>query len=227
MNQSGHRIAEIARMLADPARAAMLIRLLDGSARSASELARAADIAPSTASEHFRLLTSLQLVAARKQGRMRLYRIANDEVAQAIEVLGAIANRSARRAADRRPGPGDPLREARTCYSHVAGRLGVGIARALARQEFLHAVDAMPALTERGAEALSRSGLFGERVDPAMMIAKPCLDWTEREHHLAGPFGRALLERLLQCRWVVRSSPHRALRITPKGAAGLRQLGVF
>jgi hypothetical protein len=103
----------------------------------------------------------------------------------------------------------------------------VGIARALARQEFFHTADAMPALSERGAEALVHSGLFEERLDIDATIAKPCLDRTEREHHLAGPFGRALLERLLQCRWVVRSSPHRALRLTPKGAAGLRQLGVF
>jgi DNA-binding transcriptional ArsR family regulator len=220
-------MSEVAALLGDPTRATMLDALMDGRARPAGELARTAGIAPSTASEHLARLVAGRLLVVEPSGRERLYRLASADVAEVLEALSRLGSEepvSSLRTAGRR----DALQAARTCYDHLAGRLGVAVTDALVARDVLRPRDGSFELSEGGAVFLAEIGVD---VDGARarkrVFARSCLDWSERRPHLAGALGAALADAALGHGWVRRRPNDRALDVTPHGVAALRKrLGV-
>jgi DNA-binding transcriptional ArsR family regulator len=217
-------VAAVTRALANRARLAMLERLMDGRAHPAGDLAREAGIAPSTASGHLAELVEAGLVQAEPSGRQRRYRLSGPEVARAIEALAVIAP-SRRVSTLRAATAAERLREGRTCYDHLAGRLGVAVTDALLARRALRRRDGAFVLTGPG-EQLFRSidvdvGAAGER---RRAFALACQDWTERRSHLAGALGAELCDRLFELGWIARRGPGRAVVLTEAGGAGLRKL---
>ena len=217
-----------AQLIAEPARAAMLDLLMDGHAWPAGVLARRVGVAPSTASEHLARLAAGGLVAVEPNGRERRYRLASPHVADALEALARIDRDSPVRTL-RESSRKVALRDARTCYDHLAGRLGVAITDALVERGALVVRDTSFDLTDDG-EAFLMDRLW---VDVAAArsgsraFARACLDWTERRPHLAGALGAALARSLLDRDWVRRRPGDRGLVVTPSGEAGLAEaLGI-
>ncbi|HEV2540872.1 MAG TPA: helix-turn-helix transcriptional regulator [Frateuria sp.] len=214
-----HQLAEFGSLLAEPARAAMLLALVDGTARPAGELAQAAGIGAPTASAHLKRLLEGGLLAVQAQGRHRYYRLASDEVAGWLEAL-ALPRRNVA------PPTGDAaLRRARSCYRHLAGQLGVALCAGLLERGHLATTSDGLMLAPAGAAALADAGL-----DPAATRRLPdlrgrgCLDWTERRLHLGGPLGVALTGALLEAGWLRHATRGRALL---PSAEGLRRFGLL
>jgi len=200
---------------------------MDGRALPAGQLAMIANVAPQTASSHLTKLVDGQLLAVEQQGRHRYYRLASVEVAHAVEALMTIAPRAdnAARKSARGRGPDDALAYARTCYSRLAGRLGVAIAEALQERELLAQNEDSFAVTQRGREWLERLGIeTTERQVSGPRFARRCLDWTERRHHIAGHLGSAMLARFLELKWIARIPDTRAVRVTLEGERRLWEL---
>jgi DNA-binding transcriptional ArsR family regulator len=223
------RFAEIAALAGDPARVGMLHALLDGRALTATELARAAGVTPQTASGHLSRLTRAGLIAVHQQGRHRYHRLASATVAQMMESIMQVAALAAPPPARMFTGPRDAaLRQARTCYDHLAGRLGVALADALVDAGHVELTDDAGLLTETGAAHLKRAGLDVEGISgvngkrPKRVLCRPCLDWSERRPHLAGALGAALCSHCLDKGWIRRIDGTRAVAITRKGEQGLR-----
>jgi DNA-binding transcriptional ArsR family regulator len=217
-------IAPVAGLLGDPARAAIVGALHDGRALPAGELARRAAIAPSTASEHLARLVTGGLLEVERGGRHRYFRIANAEVAQAVEALAAIAPRRRVRSL-RDANTASALAEARTCYDHLAGRLGVAVAEALLRRRALSDADGRFAPGARARSVLADLGIDVHRVHVRRRpFALRCLDWSERRPHVAGALGAALAGRALEAGWVERRPASRALHVTDRGREALRSM---
>jgi DNA-binding transcriptional ArsR family regulator len=221
--QTRYHIAEIGTLLSDPARAAILLALMDGTIRPAGELARMAGIAPSTASAHLRKLIEGELLAVVHQGRNRYYRLANDRVAQLIENL-SVAGVGA---PPSNPWRGDPVMlRARTCYNHLAGALGVALfERIRAADGWALSGDAVH-LSEAGSRRLKEVGLLGDGEAVGEIPGRTCVDWSERRFHLGGKLGAWLASRLFEREWLRRRSSNRALTATTAGRKGLRALGL-
>jgi DNA-binding transcriptional ArsR family regulator len=213
-------MAEVAALAGDPARAGMLHALMDGRALTASELAEVAGIAPQTASGHLGQLTRAGLLAVERQGRHRYHRLASPAVARLLEslmLLAAEARPSTRRVST---GPRDEkMRAARTCYDHLAGRLGVGIAGAMAERGYIEFAEEAGLVTAAGERFLARLGVSLETpARTSRPLCRLCLDWSERRPHLAGRLGAALCSHCLTRGWIRRRADGRALDITPAGA---------
>jgi DNA-binding transcriptional ArsR family regulator len=222
------RFARIAAMIADPTRARMLTHLLGSEHVTAGELARAAGITPQTASAHLSKLVDAALVAIRSQGRHRYFRLANGDIAHALEALSLVAesDASSTAAKDRwSTGAFRSLREARSCYGHLAGRLGVALHDALVeRRALAHDGEAFR-LTDEGRATLHTLGLDADTVKTSRRgIVYPCLDWSERRDHFAGPLAVALLGHFLDRRWLARVPRSRAIEPTPTGRRALANL---
>jgi len=206
-----YELASFGELLGDSSRAAMLLSLMDGRARPATELAELAGISPSTASLHLKRLLSGRVLAVERLGRHRYYRLAGEEVAAALETIAALLPVPAQRR------PLDPERQrlaaARTCYHHLAGRLGVAWREALESQGLIALRHGAPALTRRGQERFEALKLRTARWPEG----KLCLDWTERRHHLGGALGALLTKHLFDLRWIARRTGHRAVRLTTTG----------
>lgn len=219
------RIARVAAQIAEPARARMLTYLMGGDAASAGELARAAGVSASTASEHLARLESEGLVVAQARGRHRYFRLADEDILRVLEALALVAERGTHAQAWASPAR-QRLRCARSCYGHLAGRLGVQMLEALLTQGWLAAAPGGYALTPAGRAALHAIGLPGEvldRIAHAAVAGSPCLDWSERRDHLAGPLATALLRHCLDQGWLRRREGERALAITPPGRLALER----
>jgi DNA-binding transcriptional ArsR family regulator len=214
---SGNAIAAVAALIADPVRANMLSALMSGMALTAGELAEAGGITPQTASTHLARLLDAEVVTVEKQGRHRYYRLVSPEIAQAIELLSLAATSGPRRY--HRPGPKDEaLRIARSCYDHIAGRLGLALADAMRARGHIEIADAAARVTGDGMAFLAHFGADIEgRHRP---LCRACLDWSERRYHIAGRVGAALLNRSLDLQWVERAPGSRALVITKAGRIG-------
>jgi DNA-binding transcriptional ArsR family regulator len=203
------------------ARANILSPLKGGRALTAGEQARQAGVTAQTTSGHIAKLAEAELIALEKQGRHRYYRLASPDVAHAIHALMAVAASGPKR---HHPiGPRDEaMRVARTCYDHLAGRLAVALADSLCRRGSISMADGVGLVTDEGAQLLAD---FGIDISPSGRSRRPlcrtCLDWSERRPHLAGQLGAALLNRLLELRWVTRVPDSRALSITSAGQRGL------
>jgi DNA-binding transcriptional ArsR family regulator len=215
-------IAEVAALLADRSRVAMLDVLLDGAAHPVGVLADAAGIAPSTASEHLARLASAGLVSGRTHGRHRLYVIADPDVATTLEALGALAHIPQTNGL-RGWNKMQRLRAARTCYDHLAGRLGVFLADVAQEQG---ALTADFVLTETAPVWFERLGVTIEELPRTRRpFLRVCTDWTERREHLAGTIGAAVCTSLFSMGWIDRVPGGRAVRVTPAGAEALWDLG--
>lgn len=213
-------LADLGEAIGEPSRAAMLVALMGGVALPASELARAAGVAASTATSHLGRLVQAGLVVARAQGRHRYFALSGPHVADAVERLAALDLRPRAVRAE----PDETLAVARTCYAHLAGRVAVALwARAVA-ERWVRWTDAAVSLLPRGHAALARRGLLADAALP--LAGSPCLDWSERVPHVSGRLGVALCSALLARAWVVRVPDGRAVRVTARGHDGLAELGV-
>jgi DNA-binding transcriptional ArsR family regulator len=221
--------------VADRRRCQILLALNDGRALPASRLAAEAGVSAATTSAHLAKLTAAGLLTVEARGRHRYYRLAGPEVAVLMESLQRLAPAAPVRSL-RQGTRAAALRQARTCYDHVAGRLGVALMAALldkghltggdgrydpdagtdVRAGFGH--DADYELTPAGTGFLAE---FGVRIPPNRRLIRYCVDWSEQRHHLSGALGRGLLDRLLELDWIRRSESDRALRVTDTGRTGL------
>lgn len=211
------RLAVIAALLGDPARANMMAVLMDGRALTAKELAFIARVSPQTTSGHLGKLSEAGLLAVERQGRHKYFRLANPLVGQMLESILAVAGPEPARTIAWRGG--EALRTARTCYDHLAGRLGVALADSLTRQGYV-------TLSADGGEVTSTGQAFladfGAEPTPGKRVfCRPCLDWSERRPHIAGRLGQALADRCFHLGWIERQRDTRAVAITATGRAGL------
>jgi DNA-binding transcriptional ArsR family regulator len=221
-------IASAAFLIADPTRAAMLVSLLDGQMRPAGELASAAGVTPQTASSHLSKLLAGGLLKVEVRGRHRYYRLGGSHIAFALETLAfvGVTEPARRKPASREA---QSLAFARCCYDHLAGRIGVAITQGLLAREFLLvAADKRYEVTPTGADWFFGMGLDVTKLKPNRRgLARQCLDWTERKHHLSGPLGVTFMSLLCSNDWLRRSKVSRVVRVTPKGWVGLKEeLGV-
>jgi DNA-binding transcriptional ArsR family regulator len=219
-------LAEVGALLGEPARTRILTALLSGCALTAKELAYFAGVAAPTASSHLSRLVAGQLLVMEKQGRCHYYRLRSADIAGAIEGLMTVA-----------PAPvnGWPpnhrvepaLREARLCYDHLAGRLGVSLCDLMLRRDYVMLADGGGELTGAGEAFLTGLGIDLGRVRGAKRrYCRSCIDWTERRHHLSGAVGAALAQVFLERGWVARVQDSRALTVTAGGRKKLSGLGV-
>ncbi len=214
-------LATIGRLIGDPNRARMLQVLLGGRPQSGSALAAAAGISRSLASAHLKKLAAGGLVRAERSGRQQVYSIAAEQVAEALETLLLLAPatpvRSLRGSTRMRN-----LRWARMCYDHLAGVVGVAVTEALTAQGAIGERDGAWVLGPDGPRVLAGLGLDAAAVPHRTRpLLRPCLDWTERRHHLAGGLGAALTAELTRREWLRREDGSRIVTITPNGCAGL------
>lgn len=219
--------ATVAKCLASHARSVMVGCLLDGRAMTAGELARAASVLPSTASEHLARLVAAGLVTSTSHGRRRYFLLATIETAEALEALARICPRqSTRSLAGVREDTA--LSTARLCYDHLAGKVGVAILDALLSARWLQPADRGYAETAKGTAEFCRLGIdTGSLRSRRRAFARECMDWTERRPHLAGALGASVATALLDQRWLERRPQGRGLRITPAGAAQLNEMFAF
>ena len=203
----------IATAIGEPARSRMLFALMDKRARTGTELALVAGITPSTASLHLKQLLRFNLIRVAAAGRHRYYSLASADVARVLEALGVLAGASFE------PSTPERLRDARTCYDHLAGTLGVALYERLIEKDWLRGNE----VTLAGAR-----GLYDLYVDVEMLeesrrrLAYPCLDWSERRPHLGGSLGAALLETFIGRKWLKRERDGRAVTVTTLGAREMR-----
>lgn len=209
-------VSQVAAAIAEPARTKMLCSLMDGHARTATELATLADVSASTASAHLAKLKDLALVRLHVQGRHRYYSLADKRVAQALEALMVIGQNPA---PTFKPHTPDRLQFARTCYDHMAGTLAVLLHDRLLEGGWLVETDKQVYRLSESGEAFFE-GLGIEVKDlPTMRrrFACPCLDWSMRRPHLGGSLGAALLQAALKRKWVTQDLDSRALTLTVQG----------
>ena len=216
-------LAQLAGAIAEPARARMLCSLLDGLARTATELSTLAEVGASTASAHLSRLRDDGLLSMVAQGKHRYYRLASAEVGQALEALLVVAGVAATPFTPTTP---DRLRHARTCYDHMAGSVAVTLHDQLRAQGWLLDDGGDYRLSEAGAAGMAALGIDVPQLQrQRRRFACACLDWSERRAHLGGALGAALLQLALRQRWAERELDSRAMRLTPAGE--LRLLAAF
>lgn len=218
---AGPDVSRILAVIAEPSRAAMLASLLGATMLPAGELARCAGVTAQTASGHLLRLLEAGIVAVEVQGRHRYYRLASEQAATAVEALLALAPPPRVRSL-RESELLHRLRKARTCYDHLAGELGVALEEALRGSGAIIRRDRDYTLTAAGEGMLAAINIDGETLRCSRrVLARACLDWSERRHHVAGALGAALLSSMIELGWLRRVPGGRALQVTPTGRDGL------
>ena len=216
-------LASVGELIGEPARAAILVYLLDGRARTAGELAFTANVSAQSASAHLSKLVDGGLLSVQSSGRHRYYSLAGPEVAHALEALGAISTKPRPANAQRLPAS-EQMYAARSCYDHLAGRIAVELTEHLEERKILRSQGECDyELGSHGRDWFTRFGVDLDQMRRSRRhFARKCIDWTERRPHLAGALGAAMLSRLLSLGWIVRRRDTRALRITTEGARKFR-----
>jgi len=215
-------LARLAGAIAEPARARMLCCLLDGHARTATELAAVGEVAASTASAHLARLKEQRLVESVAQGKHRYFRLAGSDVAAMLEGLLVVAGAPR---GEFQPSTPSRLRAARTCYDHMAGKAGVALHDRLHAQGWLQADGDVYELTAQGAVALESLGLdIDDARRSRRRFACACLDWSERRPHLGGALGAACLQLALRRGWVRQALDGRELALTPRAQREMPEL---
>ena len=215
--KEGPDIALIGSLIGDPARANMLAALMSGKALTASELAGEAGITAQTASAHLRRLEEGGLVGQRKAGRHRYFSLADADVGDLLEaMMGLAAKRGHLRT---RTGPRDPaLRQARVCYDHLAGEMGVRLFDSLVARAALTVTGEGVTLSTSGRELALKHGIDLPALEAARRpLCRACLDWSARRNHLAGALGAAFLDRFYHLGWATRIEGSRIVRFTSQG----------
>jgi len=212
-------LAETAALVGEPARTAMLVALLDGRALTAGELAGAAGVTPQTASGHLAKMLEAELLALERQGRHRYYRLASPAVAGMLESMMLVGSPP-----PVRTGPRDAaMRHARVCYDHLAGEVAVAIADAMRARGQIDLTADGAALTDAGHALLEEMGVALPSRSRGATFCRPCLDWSERRHHIAGAVGAALYRSLFAFGWIKRVDGSRMVTFTPPGRTALRR----
>jgi DNA-binding transcriptional ArsR family regulator len=211
-------VARVAAAIAEPARARMLCCLMDGHARTGTELAVVAEVGASTASVHLARLKEHQLVKVMAQGKHRYYNLADRRVAAALEALMVLGGKRAEPFVPRTP---SRLRWARTCYDHMAGTLAVSLHDSMMERKWISGDlhnEVSYELTASGSREMASLGADVSAINTARRrVACACLDWSERRPHVGGALGAALLKAALQRKWVAKDLGSRALRVTKLG----------
>jgi DNA-binding transcriptional ArsR family regulator len=234
-------VASVAALLAEPARARMLMALGDGRALAASVLATEAGVAASTASGHLARMVAAGLLEVLPQGRHRYYRLGGPHVAELMEALARVAPPAPVRSL-RQGTRAEAVRSARTCYDHLAGRLGVDIFAALIADGHVTGGDGRHDPLAAGADHLSGPGRdvdyrlapsgrakleeLGVELPAGDLRLRYCIDWSEQRHHLSGAVGRALARRAFELGWLRRPDTSRAVLVTEEGREGFTRLGL-
>jgi DNA-binding transcriptional ArsR family regulator len=222
--KEGPNVAAVAALLGDPARANMLTALMDGRALTATELAQEAGVTLQTTSGHLSRLEAAHLLQVEKQGRHRYFRLSGEDVAEVLEGLMGLAARTGHLRL--KVGPKDPaLREARICYDHLAGDMGVWAFDRLRAKGLVAGEDREVHVTDAGRGffggiGIDIDGLRRER----RPVCRVCLDWSERRYHIAGAVGAKLLDKLFESGWARREKDGRVVRFTPKGRESFARL---
>ncbi|MDK2125189.1 ArsR/SmtB family transcription factor [Parachitinimonas caeni] len=221
--KDGPNIVVIAALIGDHSRADILTALMADRAMTATELANLANISKATASGHLAKLLEAGLLTVEAQGRHRYYRLADEDIAQLLESLMGVAFRTG--AVRLRSSPREPaLRYARVCYDHLAGEVGVRVYDSLKRSDALIAAEDGLVLSECGSKRFLQLGIDLDKLRCRhRSFCRPCLDWSERRHHLAGGLGAALLARVLELGWAKRDKDSRIIRFHPQGHHALEQ----
>jgi DNA-binding transcriptional ArsR family regulator len=224
MMKDGPNIARIAALIGEPARAEVLTALMADRALTATELAEVAGVSKQTVSVHLAKLLDAKLIVVEPQGRHRYFRLADHDIAQLLESLMGVAFRSG--AVRLRGSPREPaLRKARVCYDHLAGELGVLALESLqARGAFTNLHQREWELSDAGRAWFGAFGIDADAVArQRRCYCRPCLDWGERRHHLAGALGSALLARVFELGWARRAKDSRVVQFTEPGEYAFRQ----
>ncbi|MGM9988047.1 MAG: ArsR/SmtB family transcription factor [Bacillaceae bacterium] len=216
-------VAEVASLLSETSRATILTCLMDGRFHTASELAFIAAGTPQTASFHLSKLIEGNLVHVEKHGRHRYYQLINEEVAHILESLLSISPppevRSLKQSSQLKL-----LREARTCYDHLAGKLGVDLTESMLDAGYLEKEEKEFILTPIGEQFFSDFGLnLDELRKKRRSFSHACLDWSERCHHVVGALGHGLMVHFLELGWIIQVPSIRAIKVTDKGKEGFKQ----
>jgi DNA-binding transcriptional ArsR family regulator len=213
-------MGRLARAIGEPTRIGMLTLLMEGRALTAKELAFGAGVRPSTGTTHLRRLMDDSLVIVARQGRHKYFRLASPDVARCVESLMSVASP----VTETKAGPDSPLREARLCYDHLAGRLGMQITEALLARRLLKKSGREFVATRKGERHLA---IFG--IDLAALrrsrrrFACACLDWSERKDHIDGALGSALAARMLEAGWLRQIPGTRCVTVTKTGRTALAE----
>jgi DNA-binding transcriptional ArsR family regulator len=216
-------VARVAGAIGDATRMRMLMLLMEGRALTAKELAYGAGVEPATATAHLRRLAGSALIRATPTGRHKYFRLASSHVARLLESLMVVAPRVSPTREPARPAP-DPIRAARFCYDHLAGRLGTGLTTALVDRGVVRPRGQAYVVTPAGDAWFTALGVdVAAARRTRRKLAYRCLDWSERTDHLAGALGAALADRLLALDWIQRERRSRLVSITPAGARELRR----
>lgn len=214
-----NQFQQVTLLIGDRSRSAMLWNLLDGRAYTATELSLCAGISAQAASNHLLKLVEANILKVEKQGRHRYYRYASDEVARIMETLAGLSSVSEK---NNPTVPG--IKHARSCYDHIAGKLGVDILDAMLKKKFIKTIEDKYDLTDAGSKWMHAIGVKVEELYlKKRSFAYACLDWSERRHHLAGALGASLLHSFLNNDWVRRIQHSRELVVTAKGRAELQK----
>lgn len=216
-------LVEVAALVGSTARATMLAALMDGRSLTATELAYCANISRSTASGHLSKLVAARLLAVTRKRRFSYYRIMSPLVASMLESMKLVAAIEVPPRHSPRSAQDQALQFARSCYDHLAGKVGVAVTDALLAMGHIVLSDEGGEVTSSGERFLCSFGaVLTPR--PRRLFCQPCLDWTERRYHLKGLVGAAILQRLLELGWLKRVTGSRALRLTSSGRAGLAEV---
>jgi DNA-binding transcriptional ArsR family regulator len=217
-----HQLSKLAKLIGDPGRAIILTKLHDGQARTATELSIDAGITLQTASTHLKQLTDYGLLSVVKQGRHRYYRLADQRVADMLETLLVFSHAKL----EQHPfGPKDQaLLHARSCYDHLAGHVAVEVYQAMLQKGYIEGADESIRLTEQGNRYFERYQIdLNKPSKSKRAFIRPCLDWSERQFHLAGSVGHAFFEHGLGQHWFAREKHSRIIQITRQGQQSLKR----
>jgi DNA-binding transcriptional ArsR family regulator len=216
-------MVEVAALVGDTARATMLSALMGGQSLTGSELAFLARISRPTASEHLSKMVDARLISVTRKRSYRYYRISSPLVASMLESIKLVAALEVPQRYQPRSARDEALRFGRTCYDHLAGRLGVAIADALIASGCIVLDEDGGDVTDAGAKVLTEFGVdLSLKRKSKRIFCKPCLDWSERRHHIAGHVGAEIQRRCMELGWLIRVNDTRAVQLTAAGQTGLR-----
>ena len=217
------KFVDVAAMIGEPARAKMLWNLLDGRAYTASELAMAADISGTSASNHLAKLLDADLLKVERQGRHRYFSFSKPEIAYVVESLASLSGHSSKKIERETAVTG--IKYCRSCYDHLAGHVGVKITEALEEKKAIRKHVNSYLVTNSGWKLLAELDIAkGEMINNRRPLTRQCLDWSERRPHIAGQVGAMLLDTMLEKSWFKRMRFSRELIITTKGRGEIQKL---
>ena len=212
-----NQFKQIASLIGDPTRAIIMWTLLDGKAFTATELANAAHTSPQNISMHLAKLVQADLLSVESQGRHRYYRFSRKEIAYAIEAMANLLPPAAVKP-DLHKQSHSAIQQCRTCYDHLAGKVGVALTDSLLEQQLIIDKKNIFDLTSKGEKWFSDFGIDVDALkQQRRSFLRPCLDWTERRNHIAGSLAAALLDKMLLADWIRRTANSRAIVVTSKG----------